>query len=189
MFMDLVVKNRSFRRFFQEPPVVRSELEAFVDAGRLAASGGNLQALKYYLSSSPDTNARIYPALRWAGYLKDWEPAPNERPTAYIVVLRDNNITTNFMIDHGITAEIIRLAAIEKGIGSCIVGSIDRPRLKAALELPGHLEILVVIALGRPSEKVTIEDVQDGDIKYWRDPAGVLHVPKRALKDLIVNAT
>lgn len=104
-------------------------------------------------------------------------------------MLRDNNITTNFMIDHGITAEIIRLAAIEKGIGSCIVGSIDRPRLKAALELPGHLEILVVIALGRPSEKVTLEDVQDGDIKYWRDPAGVLHVPKRALKDLIVNAT
>ena len=184
---DLIQKNRSYRRFYQEPPVVRPELEHLVETARQAASGGNIQAIKYFLSADPATNARIFPTLRWAGYLKDWVPAENERPTAYIVLLRDNEITTNFMIDHGIASEVMRLAAIEKGIGSCLVGSIDRPRLRAALELPSKYEILVVLALGRPSEKVVLEDAQGGDIKYFRDKAGVMHVPKRPARELIIN--
>lgn len=187
MLADLVQKNRSFRRFYQEPPVVRAELEQLVDIARQSASGGNLQALKYFLSADPATNAKIFPTLRWAGYLKDWVPAENERPTAYIVILRDNEITTNFMIDHGISSELMRLAAIEKGIGSCLMGSIDRVRLRAELELSVRYEILVVLALGRPSEKVVLEDAQGGDIKYFRDPAGVLHVPKRTSRELTIN--
>lgn len=187
MFADLVAKNRSFRRFYQEPPVVLSELESYVAAARVASSGGNLQALKFRLSADPETNARIFPSLRWAGYLKDWSPAPNERPTGYILILRDNEVTTNFLIDHGIAAEVIRLAAIEKGVGSCIVGSIDRAKLRAALEIPARYEILIAVALGRPSEKVVLEEMQGDDVKYWRDQAGVLHVPKRALHDLIVK--
>lgn len=187
MFTDLVLKNRSYRRFYQEPPVVRAELEAMVETARLSASGGNLQPLKFFLSADPGTNAKIFPALKWAGYLKDWSPAPAERPTAYIVILRDNEVTTNFLIDHGITAEVMRLAAIEKGIGSCIVGSLDRAKLRTALEISGKYEILVVLALGRPSEKVVVEDVKDGDIRYWRDNAGALHVPKRAAAQMIIN--
>ena len=187
MFADLVQKNRSFRRFYQEPPVVRADLEQLVEVARLAASGGNLQAIKYFLSADPETNARIFPTLRWAGYLKDWVPAERERPTAYIVLLRDNEITTNFMIDHGISSELMRLAAIEKGIGSCLIGSIDRPRLRTVLDLPTKLEILLVLALGRPSEKVVLQDAEGDDIKYFRDPAGVLHVPKRSTRELIIN--
>ena len=187
MFADLVQKNRSFRRFYQEPPVVRADLEQLVEVARLAASGGNLQAIKYFLSADPETNARIFPTLRWAGYLKDWVPAERERPTAYIVLLRDNEITTNFMIDHGISSELMRLAAIEKGIGSCLIGSIDRPRLRTVLDLPNKLEILLVLALGRPSEKVVLQDSEGDDIKYFRDPSGVLHVPKRSARELIIN--
>lgn len=187
MLKDLLAKNRSFRRFYQEPPVVRADLEDLVDLTRLAPSGGNLQALKYHLATDAATNAKIFPCLRWAGYLKDWSPAENERPTAYIVILRDNEITTNFLVDHGIASQVIRLGAIEKGIGSCVVGTIERTRLRAALEIPARYEILVVVALGRPSEQVVVEDVREGDIKYWRDDKGVLHVPKRATKDLLVN--
>lgn len=187
MFTDLVLKNRSYRRFYQEPPVVRPELESLVETARLAASGGNLQPLKFFLSADPDTNAKIFPALKWAGYLKDWVPAPSERPTAYLVVLRDNEVTTNFLIDHGITAEVIRLAAIEKGIGSCIIGSLDRPKLRAALDISAKYEILLVLALGRPSEKVVVENVKDGDIRYWRDAGGTLHVPKRSAAQMIIN--
>ncbi len=187
MFTELARKNRSFRRFYQEPPVVRADLDQLVEVARHASSGGNLQAIRYFLSADPGTNAKIFPALRWAGYLKDWAPSERERPTAYVVLLRDNDITTNFIIDHGISAELMRLAAIERGIGSCLVGSIDRPRLRAALELPAKYEILLVLALGRPSEKVAIEDAQGNDIKYYRDASGVLHVPKRTARDLVIN--
>ena len=187
MITELIRKNRSFRRFYQEPPVVRSDLEQLVEVARLASSGGNLQAIKYFLSADPETNAKIFPTLRWAGYLKDWAPSERERPTAYIVLLRDNDITTNFIIDHGISAELMRLAAIERGIGSCLLGSIDRPKLRRALDLPVKYEILVVLALGRPSEKVVVEDAQGDDIKYYRDASGVLHVPKRSARDLVIN--
>lgn len=187
MLSELIQKNRSFRRFYQEPPVVRAELEQLVEVARLASSGGNIQAIKYLLAADPETNAKIFSTLRWAGYLKDWVPAEHERPTAYIVLLRDNEITTNFMIDHGISSELMRLAAIEKGIGSCLIGSIDRARLRAALDLSNKYEILVVLALGRPSEKAVVEDAQGGNIKYYRDQAGVLHVPKRTARELIVN--
>lgn len=188
MIADLVAKNRSYRRFKQTPAVTRKDLESFVDVARVTSSGGNLQPLAYYLSSEAPTNALIFATLKWAGYIRDWEgPGENERPTAYLVLLRDNDITTNYMIDHGIAGETIRLAAIEKGFGSCILGSIDRKKLRADLGIAAKFEILVVIALGTPGEQVVMEPVTDGDIKYHRDAAGVMHVPKRALKDILVN--
>jgi len=54
------------------------------------------------------------------------------------------------------------------------------------LELPHYLEIVLVLALGKPAERVMIEDVgSNGDIKYYRDAQDVHHVPKRSLEELI----
>jgi hypothetical protein len=69
-----------------------------------------------------------------------------------------------------------------------MIGNIRRPELSKALALPDHLEVLLVIALGRPKERVVIEAVgPEGDIKYWRDADGSHHVPKRTLEELIVG--
>jgi hypothetical protein len=73
-------------------------------------------------------------------------------------------------------------------LGGCIIGSVQRERLREALEIPSRYEILLVIALGKPKETVIIEAVgADGDIKYWRDEEGRHHVPKRALDEIIVS--
>lgn len=188
MFSDLVKKNRSYRRFKQTPALSRKDLEDLVEVARISSSGGNIQPLAYYLSSEPSTAEKIFGTLHWAGYLTDWSgPEKNERPTSYIVILRNNELTTNFTIDHGIAAENIRLSAAERGFGSCIIGSIDRKKLREVLELPNIYEILLVVALGAPGETVQLETAANGDIKYWRDDKGVHHVPKRALKDVIIN--
>ncbi len=80
------------------------------------------------------------------------------------------------------------LGAVEKGLGGCIIGSIDREKLDSVLKLAAHLEILLVIALGKPKEKVLIKAVGKGkSIKYWRDNNGVHHVPKRDLEEIIVK--
>ncbi len=187
MLSELIRKNRSYRRFYQDVPINSEDLKGFVEMARLSASARNMQSLKYVISSTPGMNAKIFSTLAWAGYLKDWPgPVEGERPSAYIIVLNDKSLSNNYFCDDGIAAQSILLAAVEKGYGGCMVASVKVKDLIGLLDLPDHLDILLVIALGKPKEKVVIEDVgEDGDIKYWRDESQVHHVPKRPLNELI----
>ena len=186
---DLVTDNRCYRRFFQNASIERKTLEVLVDLARLSASGMNLQPLKYFLANELKVNSIIFPHLRWAGYLPDWSgPAEGEKPSAYILILGDTSISTSYSIDSGIAAQSIRLGATEMGLGSCIIGSIMRKELAASLGLAEHYEIALAIPIGNPNETVVIETAnENADIKYWRDNSGVHHVPKRPLKEIIVN--
>ena len=189
MLKELVRGNRSYRRFHQEVPVSLEELRELVDLARLSASGANLQPLKYVLSHEPVRNAAIFDTLGWAAYLKDWAgPDEGEKPAAYIVVLGDTTIRKSFGVDPGIAAQSILLGATEKGLGGCILASIQRDALRETLGIDRHHEILLVLALGKPKEAVLIDPVgADGDIKYWRDADGAHHVPKRSLDEIIVR--
>jgi nitroreductase len=189
MLEDLIRSNRSYRRFHQDVSVRVETLRALVNLARQSASGANRQPLKYVLSTDPETNARIFPHTRWAGYLKDWAgPAEGERPAAYIVILGDTEIHKSFGCDHGIAAQSIMLGATERGLGGCIIGSIAQRGLRQTLDIPEQYEILLVLALGKPRETVVLEEVgPDGDIKYYRDDEGVHHVPKRSLEELILR--
>lgn len=188
MFKDLILRNRSYRRFHQEAPVSLETLKELVDLARLSASAANRQPLKYILSCNPEMNARIFPNLAWAGYLKEWGgPKEGEKPSAYIIVLGDKTITQEFGCDHGIAAQSILLGATEKGLGGCIIASVRRKMLSQELGIPGTYEILIVIALGKPKEQVVIESLgEDRDIKYWRDEQGTHHVPKRPLDEVVL---
>lgn len=187
MLKDLIYKNRSYRRFHQDEKVSIETLKELVDLARHSANGANLQSLKYILSCEPATNDKIFNRLAWAAYLKDWKgPAEGERPSAYLVVLGDTRIHTNFFCDHGIACQSILLGAVEKGLGGCMLAGIDREGLAKDLGIEEHFEILLTVALGRPLETVMIEYIEaGGDIKYWRDENGVHHVPKRPLDEII----
>jgi nitroreductase len=189
MLRDLVLRNRSYRRFRENQPVSVDTLRDLVDLARCSASGANLQPLKYMLSADPERNERIFPHLAWAGYLEDWPgPAEGERPAAYIVILGDTRIRAGFGCDHGIAAQSILLGAVEKGLGGCMIGSVQREALRRALAIAPELEVLLVIALGVPAETVVLEDLgPDGSIRYWRDAEGVHHVPKRALGEIVLG--
>ena len=187
MIKDLVLKNRSYRRFYQEHKITKEELVELIDLARLSPSGRNLQPLKYYLSADDETNEKIFSILAWAAYLKDWNgPEEGEKPSAYIVILGDTRLTNNFMCDHGIVSQSMLLGAVEKGLGGCIFASIKRERLKELLDIDDHFEVLLVIALGKPKEVVIVDEVIDDNIKYYRDEKQVHHVPKRKLKDIII---
>ena len=87
-----------------------------------------------------------------------------------------------------IAAANILLGAVERGLGGCILGAIKKDELRKALTIPLRYKVLIVIALGKPSEKVVLEPLgPDGDIKYWRDEDDIHHVPKRALDDIIIE--
>ena len=188
MLKDLILKNRSYRRFDPSESVTGETLKGLIELARLSPSAANLQPLKYIISNDPESNALVFPHLVWAGYLTDWPgPGDGERPSAYIIILCDQAISKAAGCDHGIAAQSILLGSAEKGLGGCMIGSIKREKLREALNIPGQYDILLVIALGKPREKVCIEETsKSGNIKYWRDEEGVHHVPKRYLGEMIL---
>lgn len=186
--MELVRKTRSYRRFDESKSIEMATLRDLVELTRFVATGSNMQPLKYRLSADPETNAKVFATLAWAGYLTDWKgPESGERPTGYIIMLLDPEIRKEPGADHGIAAQTIMLGAVERGFGGCMFGSIRKKELKATLAIPDPLEILLVLALGVPVERMVLEDVgADGSIKYYRDQDRAHHVPKRLLDDIIV---
>ncbi len=190
MIEDLIKKNRSCRRFYQDHSINIEMLNQLVNLARLSASAANLQPLRYILSCYASTNSEIFSCLTWAAYLKDWAgPVEGERPSAYIIILGDTELTKDFWCDHGIAAQSILLGAREKGLAGCMIGLINKERLRKILSIESKYRIMLVLAIGKPKEETAIEKLgADGDIKYWRDENQIHHIPKRGLQDIIIKS-
>lgn len=185
---EAIRKNRSIRRFYQDIEIGSDILVSLVEAARLSPSSRNIQPIKYYLSNERDTNSDIFKTVKWAAYLTDWKgPKEGERPSAYIIQIHDQNISADYSCDHGITAQSILLQAVELGYGGCIIASVDKKALTKIITLPENMSIINVIALGHPKETVVVDDLENGEYKYWRDSDQVHHVPKRKTSELILN--
>ncbi|MCR5324501.1 MAG: nitroreductase family protein [Lachnospiraceae bacterium] len=185
MLHDLVLKNRSYRRFYEDVAIDRETLIELVDMARNTPSAANKQPIRYKIVNDKAGCDKIFPNIGWAGYLKDWPgPEEGERPAAYIImaVSADANAT----IDEGIAGQTILLGAVEKGLGGCFLGNIKKDRIAECISLPANMKIDYVIALGKPKETVVLEDIKDDDIKYYRDEEGVHHVPKRTLEQVLL---
>ena len=183
---EKIRKRRSIRRFLQKT-IPKNILEKIVDAGRLAPSGANKQPLEFVVVDAPNLLPAVFAQTRWAAYLSPdvGFPPQGQRPMAYIVVL-NNLLKSNSNSEHdaGAAIENMILTALEEGIGSCWIGSLERNELKHILQVPAHCEIDSVLALGYPGEEPVMVDIKDS-IKYWRDEKGVHFVPKRRLQDVI----
>jgi nitroreductase len=186
---ELVVKTRSYRRFDESDPISLETLRELVDLARQTASGANHQPLKYLLVSTDEAKAKLFSTLKWAGALPEWDgPVDGEKPTGYIIMLVDTAVRTAPGADHGIAAQTIMLAAMENGIGGCMLGAINRPKIKEIFDIADGLDIALVLALGKPGEKIVLVDVpEDGNTNYYRDAETVHYVPKRSLDDVIVS--
>ena len=188
MIHDLILKNRSYRRFDSTVKISIQQLESWIELARFSASAKNMQPLKYAVSVNEKLNERIFQHLGWAGYLSEWKgPEESERPVAYVVMLHDKTLAGNYFCDDGIALQSILLGAVEDGFGGCIIGTFNKQKVSEILEISDNFEILWIIALGKPAEKVVLDEAVDDNIKYWRDEKSVHHVPKRALKELIVK--
>lgn len=184
MIRDLVLKNRSVRKYDQSVPVSRETLVELVDLARHSASGGNRQALKFMLSWEPEKNATIFRHIGLAGPPKD-----GQRPSAYIIILGDTAIANQYGVDPGIAAQSILLGATEKGLGGCMVGMLNRKGLHQALKIPERYEIVLVVTIGKPNESFVFETAVPGSTRTrgWWDEQGVRHIPKRSLDELIIE--
>ena len=189
--LNLLRLNRSYRRFDASKPIPAEALRELVDLTRYCASGRNLQPLKYRIVHTPEECSKVFPHLKWAGYLTDWDgPDAAERPVAYLIQCLDTEITENPLCDDGLQIEALTLGAVEKGLGACIIKSFNVKEISSILNIPASLKPLYVIALGHPVEKVEIVDwnpERQEPFKYYRLPDGMHCVPKRPLDSLIID--
>jgi len=188
-FKQIVVKNRSYRRFDQSHSLNQEMLLELVDLARGTPSAGNRQLLRYVISCSPEINGKVFDTLGWAASLPDWPgPEEGERPAGYIVIVTDRSSWDWVRVDLGISAQTILLGAAAQGLGGCMLGNVRKEQLKQVLGLGDDLEIVLVIALGKPVEEVVLEDVgSDESLTYYRTVDRVHHVPKRRLQDLLLK--
>ncbi|MBM3284909.1 MAG: nitroreductase [Candidatus Aminicenantes bacterium] len=182
---DAVVSRRTVRQF-QPVSVPRPLLEKIVNAARLAPSAGNLQPLEFLVVDDEETRKLIFPCLRWASYIApEGDPRPGHEPMAYIIPLVNLAAREKaYEYDVGAAMENMILTAWEEGLGSCWLISVERKKVAEVLAVPEGYQIDSVLALGYPAESPVAEEFK-GSVKYWKDEAGVLHVPKRKLEDVL----
>ncbi len=182
---DLIVSRRTVRRFRRQP-VPRETLERIANAGRLAPSAANLQPLEYVAVDDAAVRDAVFPCLRWAAYISPaGNPPRGEEPAAYIVLLVNTGIREKgYEYDAGAAMENMILAARDEGLGSCWLISVDKERIREILGVPEAYRVDAVLALGVPAEEPAAEDFA-GSVKYWKDEAGRLHVPKRRLESVL----
>ncbi|MDA3957787.1 nitroreductase family protein [Oceanispirochaeta sp.] len=188
MITELVEKTRSCRRFEQKE-LPEEFMKSLVETARVCPSARNKQPLKYITIENHDFRNLLFPHLNWAGSLKNWDgPIEGERPTGYVVLILDKRISSSAGLDTGIVAQTMQLVAMEKGIGSCMLGAFIKENVAKLLELGDELEIQLILALGYPLEKRVIVDVKDeSDVSYFRDDNQVHYIPKRSLESLLLR--
>lgn len=186
---DLILKNRSYRIFDENTIIDGNTLRGFIELARLTSSRGNRQSLKYILSCNKETNDKVFKNIFWAKQLKSWEGhQTGEKPTAYILVLGDTTISKEFAFDTGLACQSILIGAVESGYGGCMINNINREVLRKDLDIQDIFEIMIVLALGKPKQTSTIEEIgSDGSLSYWFDDENNNHVPKRSLDELILR--
>ncbi|OGD11406.1 MAG: nitroreductase [Candidatus Aminicenantes bacterium RBG_16_66_30] len=182
---DLAVERRTIRRFKPEP-VPRELLEQLVNAARLAPSAANVQPLEFIVVDDARVKAEVFPALKWAAYIAPaGDPRSGEEPAAYVVTLVNSKLREKmFEYDVGAAMQNMILTALAEGVGACWLLSIDRDKLRAVLGVHEGFRIDSVLALGYPAEEPAAE-VMGESCRYWKDEAGRLHVPKRALAAVV----
>ena len=186
--MEFLRSRRTYRRFAQRA-VPHEILTEAVDAARMASCGANRQTVRYIVVESADAVAAVQPLVHWAAYLppEQGTPKDDELPTAFIAVLQDDNLPGASDVDVGLALGSLTAAAWAHGVGSCIMGAIDRPALKELLALPEGVRLCYMVALGYPTHESHLVEMQDGSVKYYLDADRNYCVPKRGMDEVLLK--
>ena len=184
--MEQLASRRTYRRFAQKP-VPQDVAADIVEALRLSSCGANRQAVRLVLVQSPEMVAKVQPLVRWAAYLppEQGTPKADERPTMYAAVVQDTSIPGDLATDTGIAMANMTLAAWDKGVGSCIMGAIDRPALSQLLGIEAPEKLAFMIAFGYPTHEAHVVPLTaETGVKYYLDAERNYCVPKRSAEEL-----
>jgi len=167
-FYNLVFKRQSDRAF-KDMPVEPEKIKKILECARMAPSACNAQPWKFIVIDDPVLKNSVADAL----YSKvlSMNHFTKQAPVHIAIIEEKANFTSKAgsvvkrkhfpLIDIGITAEHICLAAADLGLGSCIIGWFDEKRVQKLLQVPSGRRIPLVILLGYPSGKTRTKNRKD----------------------------
>jgi len=159
-------KRKSVRSYVQTP-VPDEVLVKVLDAARLAPSAGNIQPWHFIIVRDEEKRTRIAKGCRYGRFL-------DESPVV-IVACGDRKASPRwYIVDTSIALEHVVLAATALGLGTCWIGMFNKEDIRETLKLPENFEIIALMALGYPGEKLDLG-------------ARILHAvrPKKKLEDIV----
>ena len=184
--MEKLLTRRTYRRFEQKS-VPQDVVEDLIDAVRLSSCGANRQAVRLIVVQSPEMAAKVHPLVKWAAYLppEQGTPKAEELPTLYAAVVQDTSIPGDLNTDTGIALANMTLAAWDKGVGSCIIGAINKPALTELLGIEEPQKLAFMVAFGYPTHKARIVPLtEETGVKYYLDENRDYCVPKRSREEI-----
>lgn len=180
----LLRHNRSYRGYDASFRVREDQLRKIIEVATLCPSARNQQVLRFRPVLA-DEAAKVLRHIRLGGALPELHlPFPCTEPNAFIVICSTVEESKYVDVDLGIVAQSMLLQAVEMGLGGICIGAFDHKELREELSLP-H-EPLLVLAIGRPAEKILLKECRAGDnLNYYRKD-NTHYVPKITIDDLIL---
>jgi nitroreductase len=148
--MDIfeAVQERKSIRSYQDKPVEREKIEKILEAGRLAPSAKNLEPW-HFIAVTDAQKRKALSGGTWAKFL-------SQSPLV-IVACGDKKASPDwYAIDVALAVENMVLTAVGEGLGTCCVGSFNEKDVKALLKVPENFEVLVMLAVGYPGDKIDL---------------------------------
>lgn len=181
----LLQHNRSYRGYDASFKVREDQLRRIIEVVTLCPSARNQQVLRFRPVMG-DEAAAMLKYIRLGGALPELHlPFAGSEPNAFIVICSSVDESKYVDIDLGIAAQSMLLQAVEIGLGGICIGAFDHEPLKELLGL--KYEPLLVLAIGRPAERIELKECGEGDnLTYYRE-GGVHYVPKIRVDDLIIK--
>ena len=186
---NLLEWRRSYRKFDENKLISKDDIGEILNSIKFASCANNRQYLRFISVENKDKVLEIFDNTKWAASLPNnmGRPKEGERPVYFIAILSDEDKKLRFNgIDEGLVISNLTLAAAEKGIGSCIIGSVNDKKMREILNYEDNYSCEVVIAFGYPKVKSTIKEIDlEEDQSYYLDEDGNYLVPKYKINDIV----
>jgi len=158
-FKSLVLSRQSDRSYLDQP-VEEDKLARILACARLSPSACNAQPWHIIVVDDPEIKNKIADAT--SEKILGMNHFTKQAPLHLVIVEEAANLTSNFgswvkrkhfpLIDIGIIASHICLAATDEGLGSCMIGWFDETKVKKILGVPSSKRIQLIITLGYPAQ-------------------------------------
>ena len=181
----LLRQNRSYRGYDKSCVVTQAQLRRIAEVCTKIPSGRNQQVLRFKLLTRGEGSEKMQGLYKLGAALPELHlPFPGTEPEAFIILCSTVTPDKWVHMDVGIAAQSMLLKAVEMGLGGICIGAFNKDKVAETFGL--SCEPVLILAIGKPAEKIELVPVHEGQpLKYYREN-GVHYVPKITADDLIL---